>query len=158
MADAIINSMVKDLVSSTNSTMENGMKLSPYDRTYTAKVSGGNLQGGYDVSFNGVTYTGIKTLGGSCVANEIVKLIVPQNNYSQMFILKFAEADNTDGTSGSDSGYYLSVIAFNTAGFAVTYTDGADSTTNQMNVTEDSSGNITKITNTSTGTSITVTY
>ena len=98
MADAIINSMVKDLVSSTNSTMENGMKLSPYDRTYTAKVSGGNLQGGYDVSFNGVTYTGIKTLGGSCVANEIVKLIIPQNNYSQMFILKFAEADNTDET------------------------------------------------------------
>ena len=60
--------------------------------------------------------------------------------------------------NGSDSGYYLSVIAFNTAGFAVTYTDGTDSTTNQMNVTEDSSGNITKITNTSTGTSITVTY
>ena len=98
MADAIINSMVKDLVSSTNSTMENGMKLSLMIEHIQLKYQEETFKGGYDVSFNGVTYTGIKTLGGSCVANEIVKLIIPQNNYSQMFILKFAEADNTDET------------------------------------------------------------
>ena len=48
----------------------------------------------YTVEINGVQYSGIDTIGGTCSVNEMVKVVIPQGQYNNMFILK----------GGSDSG------------------------------------------------------
>ncbi|MBQ0112206.1 MAG: hypothetical protein KBT03_03660 [Bacteroidales bacterium] len=72
----------------TQECLDNG----GYDKTYTAIIKSVTTQG-YTILLNGQTYENIKTIGGTCVVNETVKVIVPQNNFSNMFILK-------GGTSG----------------------------------------------------------
>ena len=61
------------------------------DKTFTALVTKVNSNGTYAVSLNGVEYNHIKTIGGTCYVNETVKVLVPQNNYNNMFILKAIE-------------------------------------------------------------------
>lgn len=63
----------------------------PCDRTFTALVTKVNSNGTYAVLLNGVEYNHIKTIGGTCYVNETVKVLVPQNNYNNMFILKAIE-------------------------------------------------------------------
>ena len=48
----------------------------------------------YTIELNGVKYSGIDTIGGTCTINEMVKVMIPQGQYNNMFILK----------GGSDSG------------------------------------------------------
>ena len=48
----------------------------------------------YTIELNGVEYSGIDTIGGTCIVNEIVRVMIPQGQYNNMFILK----------GGSDSG------------------------------------------------------
>ena len=61
------------------------------------------------------------------------------------------------GMNASDTAYTTS-IAFKPNGFDLTFVSGGNTYTNEFTVTEDSSGNITKITNTTAGKEITVTY
>ena len=63
----------------------------PCDRTFTALVTRVNSNGTYEILLNNVKYNNIKTIGGTCYVNETVKVLVPQNNYNNMFILKAIE-------------------------------------------------------------------
>ena len=61
--------------------------------TTTARVVG--IENGlYTIELNGVKYNGITTIGGTCSLNEMVRVMIPQGQYNNMFILK----------GGSDSG------------------------------------------------------
>ena len=53
---------------------------------------------------------------------------------------------------------YTTAIAFRSGGFDLTFVSGGKTYTNEFAVTEDSAGNITKITNETAGREITVTY
>lgn len=70
------------------------------DKTYTGIIKAINTDG-YTVMINGVQYPNIDTIGGSCTLNETVKVLVPQGNFSNMFILK---AGNTSGSTVVTSG------------------------------------------------------
>ncbi len=58
-----------------------------YDKSVTARVLGVEVDG-YTILLNDVEYTNVPTLGGTCTVNEIVHVTIPQNNYSNMYILK----------------------------------------------------------------------
>ena len=60
----------------------------PCDRTFTALVTGKDGNNTYTISLNSVEYHNIKTIGGTCYINETVRVLVPQNNYNNMFIIK----------------------------------------------------------------------
>lgn len=72
-----------------------------YDKTYSAIVKE-VTNNGYTISLNNVLYYNVYTIGGTCTENEIVKVVIPQNNYNNMFILK-------GGTNGSSVGEVISV-------------------------------------------------
>ena len=42
----------------------------------------------YTIEINGVQYSGIDTIGGTCTVNEMVRVMIPQGQYNNMFILK----------------------------------------------------------------------
>lgn len=64
------------------------------DITTTGKIVEVVEDGGYTVEINGVQYSDIDTIGGECALNEMVRVVIPQGQYNNMFILK----------GGSDSG------------------------------------------------------
>ena len=66
------------------------------DITTTGKIVEVVEDGGYTVEINGVQYSDIDTIGGECTLNEMVRVVIPQGQYNNMFILK--------GGSGSGSG------------------------------------------------------
>ena len=58
------------------------------DITTTGKIVEVVEDGGYTVEINGVQYSDIDTIGGECALNEMVKVVIPQGQYNNMFILK----------------------------------------------------------------------
>lgn len=60
------------------------------DRTYTGLIVGvsNSSDNTYIVNINGVQYTNVPTIGGTCTTNATVRVLVPQGNFSNMFILK----------------------------------------------------------------------
>ena len=58
------------------------------DITTTGKIVEVVEDGGYTVEINGVQYSDIDTIGGECTLNEMVKVVIPQGQYNNMFILK----------------------------------------------------------------------
>lgn len=58
------------------------------DITTTGKIVEVVEDGGYTVEINGVQYSDIDTIGGKCALNEIVRVVIPQGQYNNMFILK----------------------------------------------------------------------
>lgn len=67
----------------------------PFDRTFTALITKVSSNNTYSVLLNGVEYNNIRTIGGYCYINETVKVVVPQNNYNNMYILKVFEDTNS---------------------------------------------------------------
>lgn len=63
------------------------------DITTTGKIIEVVEDGGYTVEINGVQYSDIDTIGGECTLNEMVKVIIPQGQYNNMFILKGVDFD-----------------------------------------------------------------
>ena len=63
------------------------------DITTTGKIVEVVEDGGYTVEINGVQYSDIDTIGGKCALNEIVKVVIPQGQYNNMFILKGVDFD-----------------------------------------------------------------
>ena len=53
----------------------------------------------YTIELNGVQYNGITTIGGTCSLNEMVKVMIPQGQYNNMFILKGGETNSGGGGS-----------------------------------------------------------
>lgn len=60
----------------------------PMDKTFTALIKSKNDDNTYNILLNNTEYNDIPTLCGTCDINETVKVTVPQNNYTNMFILK----------------------------------------------------------------------
>ena len=58
------------------------------DITTTGKIVEVVEDGGYTVEINGVQYSDIDTIGGKCALNEMVRVVIPQGQYNNMFILK----------------------------------------------------------------------
>lgn len=60
----------------------------PFAIVKVGKIQNANNNGTYSVTIDGKTYDNMKALnGGNFTTNEIVKIIVAQNDYSNMFIL-----------------------------------------------------------------------
>lgn len=54
----------------------------------------------YSVEVEGKIYDDIPTIGGTCAINEVVRVMIPQNQYSNMFIIKgVTEAELIKGLS-----------------------------------------------------------
>ena len=61
--------------------------------TTTAKVVEIN-EDEYTIELNGVKYNGITTIGGTCSLNEMVRVMIPQGQYNNMFILKGGDSES----------------------------------------------------------------
>lgn len=64
------------------------IKNSGFDKTFIGLIEEIKPNNQYDITINDITYSNIKTIGGTCKIGEVVKVLVPQNNFSNMFILK----------------------------------------------------------------------
>lgn len=42
----------------------------------------------YKIKIKNVEYDNVQTIGGSCSVNEVVRVLIPMNNYNNMVILK----------------------------------------------------------------------
>lgn len=58
------------------------------DITTTARIASANADGSYNIVLNGIQYDNIYTIGGACKTNEMVRVLIPQGQYNNMFILK----------------------------------------------------------------------
>jgi transcriptional regulator with XRE-family HTH domain len=56
----------------------------------------------YTVEINGVEYSHVSTTGGRCNIYETVHVLVPQGNFSNMFILKGGGSSSSGSTTPSD--------------------------------------------------------
>ena len=63
------------------------------DITTTGKIVEVVKDGCYTVEINGVQYSDIYTIGGKCTLNEMVRVVIPQGQYDNMFILKGIDFD-----------------------------------------------------------------
>jgi hypothetical protein len=90
-----LNNMKSKSISEISRKLEEGVLLyvdeqldkAPFDKTDTAIITG-TSEFGYTLLFKGKEYRDIKTIGGSCLLNETVNIVIPQNNMNNMFILK----------------------------------------------------------------------
>jgi protoporphyrinogen oxidase len=57
------------------------------DITVTARIVSVD-DDSYTIELNGVKYSNIDTIGGTCAVNEMVHVLIPQGQYNNMFILK----------------------------------------------------------------------
>lgn len=64
------------------------LKGASFDKTETARIVDIKVGNKYTIMINNIKYDNISTLSGNTfVKNETVKVVIPQGNYSQMFIL-----------------------------------------------------------------------
>ena len=77
----------EQLLQGVQSYVKKCLAESDRDITTTARVVEVN-EDLYTIELNGVEYSGIDTIGGTCIVNEIVRVMIPQGQYNNMFILK----------------------------------------------------------------------
>ena len=58
------------------------------EKTMTARIVSVQEDGSYTIDLEGKQYSNIGTIGGVCTINEMVKVMIPQGQYNNMFILK----------------------------------------------------------------------
>lgn len=68
------------------------------DITTTARIVSIQSDGSYNIDLNGVEYKNIDTIGGECTLNEMVRVVIPQGQYNNMFILKGGSGEGGGGT------------------------------------------------------------
>ncbi len=89
--------------------IEQSVDAAPFDKVKNGQILALNLDGTYRVAVEGKTYN-IPTLGGSGLAiNSIVKVLIPQNDYSSMFILNVGTGSS--GSSGVVTDYWAGTLA-----------------------------------------------
>lgn len=88
------------LVDGIKAYVDNKINKANFDKTENGQIVAINSNSTYNVKVGKNIYTNVKTLGGTCVLNEIVKVVSPQNQPSNMFISK-------NGGSGGGSSYIL---------------------------------------------------
>ena len=64
------------------------------DITTTARIVSIQSDGSYNIDLNGVEYKNIDTIGGECTLNEMVRVVIPQGQYNNMFILKGGDSES----------------------------------------------------------------
>ena len=102
------------------------------DITTTGKIVEVVEDGGYTVEINGVQYSDIDTIGGECALNEMVKVVIPQGQYNNMFILKGDSGDITTGKIVEvveDGGY---TVEINGVQYSDIYTIGGKCALNEI--------------------------
>ena len=88
------------LVDGIRTYVDNKINKANFDKTENGQIVAINSNSTYNVKVGKNIYTNVKTLGGTCELNEIVKVVSPQNQPSNMFISK-------SGGSGGGSSYVL---------------------------------------------------
>lgn len=59
-----------------------------FDLTYNATIKKVNADNTYDIILNRIEYKNVRTIGGVCKQNEVVKVLIPQKQFSDMVILR----------------------------------------------------------------------
>lgn len=95
-----IEKYIDYLVDGIKAYVDNKINKANFDKTENGQIVAINPNSTYNVKVGKNIYTNVKTLGGTCVLNEIVKVVSPQNQPSNMFISK-------SGGSGGGSSYIL---------------------------------------------------
>lgn len=89
--------------------IEQNVDAAPFDKVKNGQILALNLDGTYRVSVEGKIYN-LPTLGGSGLAiNSIVKVLIPQNDYSSMFILNVGTGSS--GSGGVVTDYWAGTLA-----------------------------------------------
>ena len=83
----------EQLLQGIQSYVNKCLEESNRDITTTGKIVEVVEDGGYTVEINGVQYSDIDTIGGKCALNEMVRVVIPQGQYNNMFILKGVDFD-----------------------------------------------------------------
>ena len=73
------------------------------EKTTTARIVSIQEDGSYTIDLDGKQYSNIGTIGGVCTINEMVKVMIPQGQYNNMFILKGGSGSGGGSTSGVTS-------------------------------------------------------
>ena len=97
----------------------------PYTQIYTGVIKSFGVNG-YTVLLNGVEYPNVPSKG-SFLTNETVKVVIPNNQFSNMFIL-------SDSTDGSDIGAVSSVNGM-TGDVVISNVDSADKLSSAKTIT-----------------------
>ncbi len=92
------------LVDGIKAYVDNKINKANFDKTENGQIVAINSNSTYNVKVGKNIYTNVKTLGGICVLNEIVKVVSPQNQPSNMFISKNG---STQATSSVLGGVYV---------------------------------------------------
>lgn len=95
-----IEKYIDYLVDGIKAYVDNKINKANFDKTENGQIVAINSNSTYNVKVGKNIYTNVKTLGGTCELNEIVKVVSPQNQPSNMFISK-------NGGSGGGSSYIL---------------------------------------------------
>lgn len=66
--------------------VDNAVRDAPMDRTYSGLIKGKNPDNTYDVEIQGQIYTHVQSVFSDLKENDTVKVRIPQNQYSQMYI------------------------------------------------------------------------
>lgn len=77
----------EQLLQGIKSYVDKCLAESNRDITTTAKVVEAD-EDEYTIELNGIKYSGVSTIGGICSINEMVRVMIPQGQYNNMFILK----------------------------------------------------------------------
>lgn len=85
------------LLSGIQYLIEQNIASAPFDKVKNGKVLAINLDGTYRVSIEGKIYNIPSLVKSGISVNSIVKILIPQNEYSNMFILNTASGGGTSG-------------------------------------------------------------
>lgn len=85
------------LLSGIQYLIEQNIASAPFDKVKNGKVLAINLDGTYRVSIEGKIYNIPSLVRSGISVNSIVKILIPQNEYSNMFILNTASGGGTSG-------------------------------------------------------------
>ena len=79
---------VQELKKGIDNAIKQAINNAPFDKTEIGKIVYVNSTNGtYNVELNKITYENIDTLNKmSFIINDMVKIMIPQNNYNNMFI------------------------------------------------------------------------
>ena len=86
------------------------ISYAPYDKTKTGIISSIKDDNLYEIKIDNKTYDNVPTTGGICTINETVRVVVPQNNFNNIFILKSGENKSSSGNVESVNGKTGTVI------------------------------------------------
>ena len=104
--------------------VDNSIENAPYTQIYTGLVKASGVDG-YTISLNGVEYANVPSKG-TFLTNDTVRVVVPNNQYSNMFIL----SDSSGGEGGA-----VSSVNGMTGDVAISNVDSADKLSSAKTIT-----------------------